>query len=45
MKEKILIVDDDPDMLCVFEELLKMEDYEVSCAYNGKEALKLFLWY
>lgn len=37
--KKILIVDDEADVVEVIEMLLKSESYDVLKAYNGKEAL------
>ena len=41
MKQKILIVDDEPDIIEFLSYNLEKEDYEVSSALNGKECLKL----
>ncbi len=41
MKEKILIVDDDADVLDTLKFALTMEDYEVLTATNGQDALKV----
>jgi len=38
--KKILIVDDDPDILDLLETYFKGSDYEVVLATNGKDALK-----
>jgi len=38
-REKILVVDDDPDILKVLKENLRLEDYEVFTASTGEEAL------
>ena len=40
MKIKVLIADDDPDILDFTEYNLVKEGFEVHCARNGKEALK-----
>lgn len=40
-KYKILIVDDEPDLLEVFEDLLKSKGHQVSVANDGAEALHL----
>jgi DNA-binding response OmpR family regulator len=40
MHKQILIVEDTADLMLNISELLKMEGHEVSCAINGKEALK-----
>ena len=37
---KILLVDDDRDILSVYEEVLKDEGYEVVSAVNGEEGLE-----
>ncbi len=39
MKYKILLVDDDPDILEFLSYNLTKEDYEVATAYNGAEAI------
>ncbi len=39
--EKILIVDDDPNILFLFAEILKMEGYDVVTASTGTKALQL----
>ncbi|HAO21154.1 MAG TPA: hypothetical protein DCQ37_12170, partial [Desulfobacteraceae bacterium] len=41
MKEKILVVDDDADVLDTLKFALTMEDYEVLTATNGQDALKV----
>jgi CheY-like chemotaxis protein len=38
-KRKILIVDDEPDFLAVMSARLEANDYEVTTAANGEEAL------
>jgi DNA-binding response OmpR family regulator len=38
--DKILVVDDEPDILTFIEDSLVMEGYEVRSALNGEEALK-----
>lgn len=40
MKEKILLVDDEEDLVDVIKINLKYEGYEVAPAYDGEEALK-----
>ena len=40
-KNKILLVDDEPDILEFMEYNLKKENYQVFTAMNGKEALVL----
>ncbi len=42
-KAKILIVDDDQDVIMVLEQILESEGYEVVSAYNKKEGLELAL--
>ena len=39
--EKILVIDDDPDILTVLQENLRLEDYEVFTAASGEEALRV----
>ncbi|OQW54662.1 MAG: hypothetical protein A4S09_05760 [Proteobacteria bacterium SG_bin7] len=43
MIKKILIVEDDRDILVTLEELLTTEGYEVEIAGNGREALDCLL--
>ena len=40
--EKILCVDDDSDLLCLYQEELSEEGYRVILAKDGKEALSKF---
>ena len=40
MSKKILVVDDEPNILKVLTERLKLNDYEVICASDGLEALE-----
>jgi DNA-binding response OmpR family regulator len=40
MREKVLIVDDEPDMLAGLEDTLAHEGFEVVTASNGKEGLR-----
>ncbi|QTA81736.1 Two component system response regulator/histidine kinase [Desulfonema limicola] len=42
MNEKILIVDDEPDILETLYNVLSEEDYEVTKALGGKKAVELF---
>ncbi len=42
MKVRILVVDDDKNLRDVIKEVLEMNNYEVTLAENGLEALKLF---
>lgn len=42
MSHKILVVDDEKDILVTLQDLLEMEGYEVTCAYNGKSGLAKF---
>lgn len=39
-REKILIVDDDPDILRILQEHLRLEDYQVAAVSSGEEALQ-----
>ncbi|PIW67299.1 MAG: hypothetical protein COW10_06410, partial [Candidatus Omnitrophica bacterium CG12_big_fil_rev_8_21_14_0_65_42_8] len=41
LKEKILIADDDPDILDVIRITLESEGYEVIEAHDGKEAVDM----
>ncbi len=38
----ILIVDDDPDILMILEDNLKLDGYRIFCARDGREALDIF---
>lgn len=38
-KPKILVVDDDPDILVAVSAVLEARDYQVVCAHNGEEGL------
>lgn len=42
LEKRILVVDDSPAITKMIADKLKFEDYEVSTAQNGKEALKLY---
>jgi DNA-binding response OmpR family regulator len=42
MANKVLVVDDDPSMLSVLQQLLGDEGFEVSYAYDGRQALTEF---
>ncbi len=39
-KEKILIIDDEQDLVKLVKEILEMEDFQVSSAYDGEEGLR-----
>ena len=43
MANKILIVDDDKDLVASLAQALKMNGYEVATAYSGSEGLKALL--
>ena len=40
MARRVLVVDDDPDILDALSEILEVEGYEVQRARNGREALQ-----
>ena len=42
MNEKILIIDDDHEVLDMLDAILTREDYDVLRAEGGKEAIPLF---
>ncbi|MCF7890184.1 response regulator transcription factor [Candidatus Bipolaricaulota bacterium] len=42
MDKKILVVDDDKELVDFLEDYLEKDGYSVTGAYNGKEALQLF---
>ena len=39
---RILVVDDDPDIIVILKDNLELDGYGVDTASNGKEALELF---
>ena len=39
---RILVIDDDPWVLKIFQQILESEGHEVSTAANGQEGLELF---
>jgi len=39
-REKILIIDDEQDLVKLVKEILEREDFRVSCAYDGEEGLR-----
>ncbi len=41
MKKKILVVDDEIDIVDIVKIFLEGKGYEVVCAYNGEDALKV----
>jgi len=38
---KVLLVDDEPDTLRTYSDLLQAENYEVACAASGEQALEM----
>jgi DNA-binding response OmpR family regulator len=40
-KKKILIVDDEPDMVAGLQAFLEDNGYETCCAYDGKQGMKV----
>ncbi len=42
MKIKIILVDDEPEILEILHKFLLIEDYSVRCAQSGREAVELF---
>lgn len=40
MKQKVLIVDDEPNIVIAIDFLLRQKGYQTEKAYNGKEALQ-----
>jgi DNA-binding response OmpR family regulator len=42
MAAKILLIDDEPDLLELIADFLEMEDFEVLKAENGTDALELY---
>ena len=43
MKKKILVVDDEPTLVNLIEQVLTQKGYEVLKASNGQEGLRVFL--
>lgn len=41
-EKRVLIVEDNKDISSMLEDFLKEKNYQVSCAYNGKDAVKIF---
>lgn len=41
MKEKVLIVDDDPDIVNAIETILNLEDYATFSAHTGNDGISL----
>ena len=41
MRKRILIADDEPNIVAAIEYLLQQSGYEVQVAYNGEEAMRL----
>lgn len=39
-REKILIIDDEQDLVKLVKEILELEDFQVSYAYDGEEGLR-----
>ena len=39
-REKILIIDDEQDLVKLVKEILELENFRVSCAYDGEEGLR-----
>jgi DNA-binding response OmpR family regulator len=42
MNKKILLVDDDPDLIDMYQTYLQQNGYDVKAAYNTKEAKDIF---
>ncbi len=42
MKKKILIVDDEVELVDLLKQSLEEHGYDVSCAYDGKKAIETF---
>ena len=40
MRERLLIVDDEADIVTMLRDYFEMNDYEVMTAYSGQEAFK-----
>jgi len=38
-KKKILVIDDEPDVVKMIKSRLEVKDYEVISAFNGKEGM------
>jgi len=40
MNKRIMVVDDDPDILIAIRKIFENEGYEVYTVYNGRDCLK-----
>ena len=43
MKEPILVVEDDKDLIEIYREILEMHEFDVQTASNGEEGIKKFI--
>ena len=43
MKETILVVEDDKDLIEIYREILEMHEFDVQTASNGEEGIKKFI--
>lgn len=40
MKKRLMVVEDNPNLLEIYQRCLEKDDFEVVCAYDGEDALK-----
>ena len=43
MNKRLMVIEDNPDLLDIYQICLAKDGYEVMCAYDGEDALKKFL--
>ena len=43
MNKRLMVIEDNPDLLDIYQVCLKKDGFEVLCAENGEDALKKFL--
>ena len=43
MKKRLMVVEDNPDLLDIYQICLQKDGFDVICAHDGEEALKKFL--
>ena len=43
MNKRLMVIEDNPDLLDIYQICLEKDGYEVMCAYDGEDALKKFL--
>ena len=43
MNKRLMVIEDNPDLLDIYQICLAKDGFEVMCAYDGEDALKKFL--